>query len=635
MKIFFRFLIALTILTLLSSPLMAQIENATESDMCVTSFKFLPLNAMNLKTLLLSIDRLKPQVLAELEKEGKNPEKIAADANVIACDLIRERLCGLLGSISKPGAAPEAFYGDYVKIMRIWYSLEASIVADHMVKRNLAQSALYLIRMAVRLIAKPFVVRVPSCGDPDAKIGPEKAAYEASGLYDANAKAISRTDMAAMSARQISMAEPLGESHVYRQLPVAPIKRFSELEKEIVELTRVCPGGDPSFDLDQAKTVFMLDEVKDTATSPKVTVKDKYGFSWKFKWGNEVHTEILATRLYIALGGRFADLKYVISSGAAPLVLQPESDDKSEYKTLGELVEKFKNNGIRNFKMMEWVVPEGLQKDPTGKLLGHGKVDEAFLKKYSIKKKYLGAWYVWFKESSASFNAPCAKRLGAAAFSDVGALESRTARGSIVFNMFLMNFDAKDANNKLVLLYNPQTGKFDRSIEFQHDLGCTLTASVLEKLTAGEINELDWKWMAKLPGAIGFNVGVMYHPEAWKKATYADAMWMARNVCSLDPAVFEWAARETKWPEFAQSLVVERLKSRRNQLIEIFNLDSEGFRMLPVNAGLTIKVPQNGGIDMPVQNGRIVSPDKSITVRNAETLSHPEGVYKTKSRFDD
>lgn len=614
----------------------AGLSTNSEEDKVVTSFKFLPMNSINLKTLLLSITRLRSQIAAELEKEGKAPEKIELDANIVACDLIKQRLSAIIDGAFQPGADAAKYNADYVRTMRIWYSLEASILEDQMEKKNLAKSALYLMKKAVNLIGKPFVINVPSCGDPDSAVGDDGAAKEASGLFDASGKAVSKAGMAAMSARQISKLEPLAEPHVYSPVTGDPIERYARHVRQIVELTRACPGGDPSFDLEQARTVFLLDKVSVSATSPKINVKDKYGFSWKFKWGNEVHTEMLATRLYIALGGGYADLKFIVPYAAAPLVLHPEGEKDGGFRTLGELAEKCADNGIRSFRMMDWVVADGLQKSPDGKLLGHGKVDEAFLKKYGIKKKYLGAWYVFFKEASASFNAPCAKRLGSAAFSDLGALESRSARGSIIFNTLLMNIDAKDANNRVVILYNPQSGKFDRVIEYQHDLGCVLTAPIHEKLTAGEVNELDWKWMVRFPGHIGFNVGVLYQPDAWKKATYADAMWMARKICALDPSVFTWIAKESKWPEFVQALFVERMKARRNQLVEIFQLDREGFKPLPVDRNLTIRVPQSGGIiDTPVRDGKILSPKDSVTVRNAEAKAHPEGVYKTVSRFND
>jgi len=628
------FLFILTMMVCFSCVSNAAALMQSEEDKIVTNFKFLALNEINVKTLISSIDGIKFQIVDELQKKGKSSEKINADSNVLACELIKERLVKLLADIK--GKDPNNdIYASYVKTMRIWYSLEASVVAETMEQTKVSKGAMYLIKMAIRLLGKPFVVRIPSCGNPDEAIGAQNALKEAAGLYDKNGKAIDRNAIASMTHRQVSALEPLKESHVYRASQINPIQSFSNLEKEVTELTRICPGGDPNFDLEEARSVFMLAEVKTTATSPKIAVKDKFGFSWKMKWGNEVHTEILATRLYCALGGRYADLKYNLGAGKTLLVLAPENNDENICSTLEELVNAFKNNGIRNFKMMDWVAGEGLKKDSSGKLLGHGTVDEGFLKKYNIKKKYLGAWYVWFKESSVSFNAPCAKRLGAAAFSDIGALDSRTARGSIIFNMFLMNFDAKDANSKMVLLYNPASSRFDIPIEYQHDLGCTLTASVLEKLTAGEINELDWDWMAKFPGFIGFKVGVMYHPEAWKKATYADAMWMARKMCSLDPAVFEWLAKETGWPEFAQSLVVERMKARRNELIDVFNLSSEGFKPFPINRNLTIKVPAAAGvIDTPVLNGIISPASESLSVREAEAL-HPEGIYKTTSRFDD
>lgn len=608
----------------------------SDDNKIVTDFRFLPMNITNVKTLLVSIENIKAGIVNDLEQAGKKTEKIALDANVLACVLIKERLTALLADITKPGANIADFNGNYIKTMRIWYSMEASVCADTMDKKNLLEKTFYLIKMGVNLIGKPFVVRVPSCDNPDGAIGESEASKESSRLFDQSGKPVPVETIAGMTHRQLSLIEPLNEGHVYRTVSGDPRQMFSALEKEIIELTRVCPGGDPNFDLDQARTVFMLDKIKSNATSPKVMAKDKYGFNWKFKWGNEIHTETFATRLYCALGGRYADLKYVISAGQAPLVLQPESDKDSQYRTLDELITKFENNGRSSFKMIEWVVPEGLQKSPDGKLLGHGKVDEQFIKKYGIKNKYLGSWYVWYKETSISFNAPCAKRIGAAAFSDLGADSSRTARGSIIFNMLIMNLDAKDANNQMVLLYNTKTGKFDTPIEYQCDLGCILSAPLLKQKPNGVINSVDWDFMTKFPGSIGFNTGVIYHPKAWKKATYADAMWMARKVCSLEPAVWEWSVAEARWPKFAEALLVERLKSRRNQLINMFNLASEGFKPFPVNKNLTIKVPSDDGIiDMPVQNGRIVSPDQSVTVRNLENTQHPEGIYMTKSKRND
>jgi len=50
--------------------------------------------------------------------------------------------------------------------------------------------------------------------------------------------------------------------------------------------------------------------MKSNDSSPKFKVKDIYGMKWKFKMGEEIHTESMFNRLYILLGGKFNDPVY-------------------------------------------------------------------------------------------------------------------------------------------------------------------------------------------------------------------------------------------------------------------------------------------------------------------------------------
>jgi hypothetical protein len=59
---------------------------------------------------------------------------------------------------------------------------------------------------------------------------------------------------------------------------------------------------------------FHFVEEHDTGSQPCVTVRDAAGREWRVKWGQEVHTEVLGTRLAWALG-YFAEPSYFLAHG--------------------------------------------------------------------------------------------------------------------------------------------------------------------------------------------------------------------------------------------------------------------------------------------------------------------------------
>jgi hypothetical protein len=59
---------------------------------------------------------------------------------------------------------------------------------------------------------------------------------------------------------------------------------------------------------------FHFLEEHDTGSQPCVSVRDASGKEWRVKWGQEVHTEVLGTRLAWALG-YFAEPTYFVRSG--------------------------------------------------------------------------------------------------------------------------------------------------------------------------------------------------------------------------------------------------------------------------------------------------------------------------------
>ncbi len=604
-------------------------------DQAVPDFKLPDFNKENVKKLIERIIAMRSEIRSTLAASGKSEKKIEKSAEVIACNLIEEWLEKILDGFDKTGVDMEQLKKSYVLVMRVWYSLDAFIQVWP--KATTLQIAAFCLRTASILVTAPLVVKIPAAR-PDSLIGLERAGLEAQFLCDENKNRVSIQRIAASTYREVSKFEPLEESNVYKFNNTYSPEVYKSYEKEIENLVKICPDGDSDFSLKKAKKCFTFDHLLTSGSHAKLSVKDRYGFKWKVKFGEEVHTELFATRLYIILGGRYAELKYYMPSASTPLVLEPsdkQNEDPSAISYFYQLEEAYAPGHAKEkalqFNIKDWLYPYNVIKDDKGRILGNGIVDEDFLKKYDIKKKYLGSYYVYFKEATMSFNPPIVKKLGASAFSGLGANQSRSARASIIFNLFLSSLDAKDDNCQMVLLYNPQTGRYDRPIEYQSDLGCVMGSP----LTAGEINSYDWDWLAPFPGYTGFKVKIMYYPQAWKNATFSDAMWMARKIASLDIKTIEWAAAESHWEPFVQALVIEKIKSRRNQMVKIFGLDSEGITLMPVNRYLTINMPASDStIDSPVLNGAIVSPKISPAVRKAEEM-HPEGIYKVKNPYMD
>jgi hypothetical protein len=65
---------------------------------------------------------------------------------------------------------------------------------------------------------------------------------------------------------------------------------------------------------------------------------------------------------------------------------------------------------------------------------------------------------------------------------------------------------------------------------------------------------------------------MLYLPQAFESATYADAAWMVRRIVDLPPEEIAAAVASTRWPDFQQGVVLDRLLARRNAIGEAFGI---------------------------------------------------------------
>jgi len=565
------------------------------------------------------------EVLSELAgKYADKPAKIQENAAAVGYSHIISGIAALQESSKSGTVSEEQLAHNFIRLQRLHYTLLAdrnSGAIEPKLKRGL--------KLLKNLVGKSLVLNVPDVKDPQAPLGVKNATLEAARLFRPGSdKLVPREELANMSAIEISRLQPAADHPALsgRQ----PGNNYADFLESLTRLIQASDKKLARFNFQYARRVVFYDELKEDATSPKIRVKDRFGIKWGLKWGDEVHTDVAMTRLAIDLGASYTDPKFYSGPGETILVLDSPSKNKEGAVTsFAQLAANLLKSKFE-FHADRYLLPaKELVKGNSGEILGHGIVDEEMLERESIDKKYLGAAYVLFKECQLSFFNPAVKRFGGVALSNVGAVEDRVTRSSLVFNTWIKNKDMKDDNSRAALLYNAKTGKFDRMVEFQSDLGCSLG----HLKPSGEINSFESSFVKHLINGIGFSMKPLYVPKSWKACTWADARWMALRIASLSRTDLERCFAESGWPLFVQQLAIEKLIARRNELIVPFELGHDGIKPLPCNPALTITVKHEGSEYQPVVNGKI---DGSCPlVKELEAGIHPEGLARVISRKND
>ena len=589
----------------------------------VPGYEFRAFTEINVKAFLTQLKAEKVDLEKDLKKKyADKPEKVAKDARLATYFTIIKGVESLQGK-SKSGLSEDTLDREFLKLQRLHYGLLADLgeaEKESALKRG--------FRIAKGYGFGPLILNVPNVIDPKAGLGSRLAKHEAKRLYRPGGKApVSLDEIENMSAFEVSRLQPPPNHNAIIDGP--PGSRYAAFLNETTRLIRMQSPELAKFDFTYARRVLFYDELKADATSPKVTAKDRFGLKWKVKWGDEVHTDVAMTRIYIDLGGTYTDTKFYSGPGETILVLDPPSENKAgAIKDFTQLADELLASKFQ-FHAHRYLLPKPQLKDKTGRILGSGVVDRQMAERESIPAKYIGANYVLFKESQLSLFNPAIRRLGGASLSNVGAPDDRVARSSMIFNCWAKNKDMKDDNSRVGLLFNPQTKDFDRMVEFQSDIGCSLGS----RQSQGELNSFEDSFVMLMPMSINFILRPLYVPKAWKECTWADARWMALRIAALSRADLERSLSESGWPAFAQKIAVEKLISRRNELVRTFKLDADGVKEIPCDTRFSEKAHGKSGTDYPVKNGKING--DSAAVKSLEESVHPEGLVKVISRGND
>jgi hypothetical protein len=524
----------------------------------------------------------------ELAKQGVGTE-YSDEGLAKLIELVRREQSGLE---EQAAAAP-----DDKKLRRMADAVDEALVAATAIHASSDEAAkaatfpalkslLYSIRSELQgkrksgMIAAAFGVvrnlslKLPyvASGERGRPLSLDEARLEAVNLVDPQTgKTYTRAEeLVGLSSDQVSRLEVRDDNYLWytdaelERLKTRRASAWRALESRLED--RTSSAIKTKYELDEARRILVFDGVKTTGTSPKIEAEDLHDQKWSVKWGEEVQAEVLGTRLYVELGGKFADLVYANTGAPDEFVLVlNETDEQDEDGTCSK---------VATFESFATCLRESNYKfDVSAHVVSHGVIDEDTLRRepFSSRKgdlsKLVGRQYVTFNESLVAFEPSGDEflRLGGAPLSSGGALDDRVKRGLVVLTYWTHNKDAKDHNNH---------GVIDREsaayLEYMHDLGASLGSLKI----SGNPNLLNVgdRFLEQREDSVRYGEKMLYLPRAFKRATFADAVWMARKIAGLSRDTILDCIARTNWPDFQQQIMASRMIARRNLIARVYGV---------------------------------------------------------------
>lgn len=470
------------------------------------------------------------------------------------------------------------------------------------------------------------------------------SALESTSLYDEGKHGFfSRDRLAEMSPLEVSLLDVSPEHPAWytrNEQPEDPVGKFRDTMVTGINNALREEGdleSDLKWDADSTRRVLFMEDVYKSGTSAKAEVEDVYGAEWKIKWGDEVQSEAISSRLYLMAGGRMTDL--IIAGGGGPDEMVMILAKKGEYSSSGE--DASEEREPENFHQLAETLHDFYGFDIAPYIHSHGTIGEDDVDSLTHilppggKKKYspselLGRKWVSFREYSLELRPKgFIQTVGGSLLTDAGAKDDRAARGLYLFSLWLSARDSKSDNSKTYFMKSPVDLPGSR-MEISghaaglHDLGVTLgmmgAAGMINEMTTGE----DFLWTNPLGKSIRSRQAFVYMPEAYTSATWSDARWMAIRIAGISDKQLREAVSASKWPDFVQEAVFYKLAARRNRIAGIFGIPPDAGRgeALAPNFFVDLSTPEKVGDTERQYELEPGSLQDEVARRKATNLAH-------------
>jgi len=356
---------------------------------------------------------------------------------------------------------------------------------------------------------------------------------EATNLYDPEKKRmINKDELNEMIKKNVDLS-------LYDPAPKSPFWYDLDIKNKSIEKL-FQDGKSPMYkglDVWFPKKKARFKKVKKSQTKPKFHVTAKHKgekIKFKLKMAEETQSEVTASALSAALGFHHDISKHV-----------------TDFKV--ELPKKMSVEEVKT----EW---------------------NSYYSKYDFDK-YVKEIYqdddrtvIVIKEGLLEIKPEDLIRVGPWAYSYYDHRSLRELRGLYIFNAWIANNDIKEAdNNKLVIRYDKKNTDQYQLFQFQHDQGFSFGKNGKEK-----IQEFQWDLVKKTSDkAVHIINNNLQTNSGFNHVTYYDSKWMVRKIANLSREQITEAVKLGGWPDEVAELLVEKLISRRNQLVSAFELEDQ------------------------------------------------------------
>jgi len=302
--------------------------------------------------------------------------------------------------------------------------------------------------------------------------------------------------------------------------------------------------------------VLIFKGVSDSGSAPKIKTMDiNLDDEWSLKWGDELHTDAVGSRIFAALGFD-VDHPYYRKKDSVTVVFPLIDGIEKNHK---EMVQTVKNNFSINIE--KYISKSGV-------------VNESDIRDNPRLANHLGLSFVTFVECAIEGRPDRVKRLGPLMSNSLFNRNRRELRGALLAHLWIDNWDTRAENTMMAI--NHQGKRVYKSTGVFSDLGTSLGVKVNflpVDFRVGLVNHFKWdilkkktKNKVKLIGQIN-----AFLP-TYKSATFSDMKWMATKIAKINKVSLNKILDKSGWPKGLQKLYFHKLASRRAQLLEAFDV---------------------------------------------------------------
>jgi|GEM_PF-1432974 len=298
--------------------------------------------------------------------------------------------------------------------------------------------------------------------------------------------------------------------------------------------------------------IVLFDGLSYSGSAPKVKGLDlDYDNEWSLKWGDEVHTDVLGSRIFAALGYD-VDHPYFYGKDELTLVFPPDQT-------------------VKNAQQLKDSILLVYDVDLTHFISSYGEIDDQLIKNEKKLKPFFGYSYVRFLKCALEGRPDRVKRIGSILPNHLSNNQRRPLRAALLAHAFIGNWDTREENTCLTTVHD---GNYHYRISaIFSDLGTSFGVKVNAfppDFKVGLVNEFEWEVFQLKRNKIVLKNSINAMLDPYVKANYEDLKWMAQLIGRLDGETLKKMIAETGWPAPIAELYFHKLASRRANILEAF-----------------------------------------------------------------